>query len=80
MSFELQFFSFLFLMLGPFKVIAPFVKITMNATPELTRHIAFRATIFSSIVLLISAFLGQRIMSRYGIPMSIMALTGGIIL
>lgn len=80
MSFELQIFSFLFLMLGPFKVIAPFVKITMNATPELTRHIAFRATIFSSIVLLIAAFLGQRIMSRYGIPMSIMALTGGIIL
>jgi multiple antibiotic resistance protein len=80
MSFEMQIFSFLFLMLGPFKVIVPFVKITMNATPELTRHIAFRATLFSSTVLLIAAFLGQRIMSSYGIPTSIMALSGGIIL
>jgi multiple antibiotic resistance protein len=80
MSFEMQIFSFLFLMLGPFKVIVPFVKITMNATPELTRHIALRATLFSSTVLLIAAFLGQRIMSSYGIPMPIMALSGGIIL
>jgi multiple antibiotic resistance protein len=80
MSFEMQIFSFLFLMLGPFKVVIPFVKITMNASPELTRHIAFRATLFSSAVLLIAAFLGQRIMTSYGIPMSFMALSGGIIL
>ncbi|WP_185965932.1 hypothetical protein [Flavobacterium sp. ZT3R18] len=39
MSFEMQIFSFLFLMLGSFKIIVPFVKIAMNATPELTSQI-----------------------------------------
>ncbi|MBW4360698.1 MarC family protein [Flavobacterium taihuense] len=79
MSFEMQIFSFLFLMLGPFKVIVPFIKITMNATPELSRNIEFRAIIFSSVVLLITAFLSQRIMSTYSIPLSFMTLSSGII-
>lgn len=67
-------------MLGPFKIIAPFVRITKNATPEFTRKIAFLATLYSSIALLIAAFLGQNILSKYGIPMPVLALSGGIIL
>jgi multiple antibiotic resistance protein len=77
---KMQVFAFLFLMLGPFKIIGPFAKITLGATPELTRQIAFRAIIFSSIVLLIAAFLGARIMSNFNIPMPILAISGGIIL
>jgi multiple antibiotic resistance protein len=77
---KMQVFAFLFLMLGPFKIIGPFAKITLGATPELTRQIAFRAIIFSSIVLLLAAFLGARIMSNFNIPMPILAISGGIIL
>lgn len=73
-------FTFLFLMLGPFKIISPFAKITKNADPALTRRIAVRATLFSSMALLIAAFLGETILSKYGIPVPILALSAGIIL
>lgn len=67
-------------MLGPFKVIGPFSKITQNAHPALRRKIALYATLYSSIALLLAAMLGQRIIGSYGIPMPILALSGGIIL
>jgi multiple antibiotic resistance protein len=80
MPLKMQIFTFFFLMLGPFKIIAPFVKITKNATPAFTRQIAFRATLYSTVALAIAAFLGQRILSNYGIPLPVLALSGGIIL
>ncbi|HQW23416.1 MAG TPA: MarC family protein, partial [Bacteroidia bacterium] len=77
---SIQMFTFLFLMLGPFKIIGPFVKITKNASPALTRQIAFRATLFSVIALLLAGLLGENILAKYGIPVSILALSAGIIL
>ena len=72
--------TFLFLMLGPFKIIGPFAKITKGADAALTRQIALRATLFSSIALLVAAFTGEYILTRYGIPLPILALAAGIIL
>ena len=43
-----QVFTFLFLMLGPFKIIGPFAKVTKGADARLTRQIAVWATIFSN--------------------------------
>jgi multiple antibiotic resistance protein len=77
---KMQIFAFLFLMLGPFKIIGPFAKITQGADAALTRQIAFRAIIFSSIALLLAAFLGARMMSNLNIPLPILAISGGIIL
>lgn len=76
----MQAFTFLFLMLGPFKIIGPFAQITRGADPVFIRQIAIRSILFSSIALLMAAFLGQTIMSRYGIPMPILGISGGIIL
>jgi multiple antibiotic resistance protein len=75
-----QVFTFLFLMLGPFKIIGPFAKITQGADPALTRKLAVTAIIYSTIALLLAGFLGQSIMSKYGIPLPILGLSGGIIL
>ena len=72
--------TFLFLMLGPFKIIAPFEKLTRGADAALTRQIALQAILFASIALLIAAFTGEYILSRYGIPLPILALAAGIIL
>jgi multiple antibiotic resistance protein len=80
MPLKIQIFTFLFLMLGPFKIIGPFAKITQGADASLIRQIAFRAIIFSSISLLIAAFIGARMMSNFGIPLPILAISGGIIL
>lgn len=74
-----QIFMMLFLMLGPFKIIGPFVKITMNADQMLTRRIAVRAILYSVVALVLAAVLGENILSRYGIPVPILTLSGGII-
>ncbi len=75
-----QIFTFLFLMLGPFKIIANFSKITQNADRKLTLRIAFMAILFSSIALLLAAFIGEQILLNFGIPVPILALAGGLIL
>ena len=73
-------FTFMFLMLGPFKVIGPFSKATQGADAALTRQVALRSTLFASLGLLIAAFLGESILRKYGIPVPVLALSAGIIL
>jgi multiple antibiotic resistance protein len=80
MPLKMHIFTLLFLMLGPFKIIGPFSKITQGADPKLIRQIAVRAMMFSSIALLLAAFLGQRIISNFDIPLPILAISGGLIL
>jgi multiple antibiotic resistance protein len=75
-----QIFTFLFLMLGPFKIIGPFAKITQGAGAHFTHRIALLSILFSSLALLVAAFLGESILSSYGIPLPVLALSGGIIL
>jgi len=75
-----QVFTFLFLMLGPFKIIGPFLKITKGTDAAFTRHLALRATLFATIALLLAAIVGERSLSSYGIPVPVLALSGGIIL
>jgi multiple antibiotic resistance protein len=79
MPVKIQVFTLLFLMLGPFKIIGPFSKITQGADPKLIRQIAVRAMMYSSIALLLAAFLGQRILSNFDIPLPILAISGGLI-
>jgi multiple antibiotic resistance protein len=73
-------FALLFLMLGPFKIIGPFMQMTASADAKLTRRIAFRAIIYSTAALLLADLLGQTILAKYSIPVPILALSGGIIL
>ncbi len=75
-----QIFTFLFLMLGPIKIIGPFAKLTQAADVGLARRLALRATGFSAFALLLAAFLGESLLKRYGIPLHVLALAGGIIL
>lgn len=75
-----QIFTFLFLMLGPFKIIGPFAKITRGEDAAFTYRIALLSIAFSSLALLIAALLGEGILSSYGIPLPVLALSGGIIL
>jgi len=75
-----QVFTFLFLMLGPFKIIGPFSKITKGADAAFKRQIALRASLFASLAILLAAFLGETFLSKYGIPLPILSLAAGIIL
>lgn len=73
-------FTFLFLMLGPFKIIGPFAKITGSAESALMYRIALLSIGFSSAALLIAAVLGETILSSYNIPVPVLALSAGVIL
>ena len=75
-----QIFTFLFLMLGPFKVVGPFAKITKGVEAGVANRIALWATLFSSLALLVAAFLGETFLTSYGIPLPVLALSAGIIL
>jgi multiple antibiotic resistance protein len=72
--------TFLVLMLGPSKIIAPFVSLTAGADTTLERKIALLAVAFSGAALLLAGFFGESIISKYGIPLPILALSGGVIL
>jgi multiple antibiotic resistance protein len=73
-------FMILFLMLGPFKIIGPYNKMTKDADPALVRQFSIRGILFSSLALLLAALIGENIISNYGIPIPIMGMAGGIIL
>jgi len=75
-----QIFTFLFLMLGPFKIIGPFAKVTKGVDAASTRQLALWATLFSSLALALAAVLGESMLSSYGIPLPVLALAAGIIL
>jgi multiple antibiotic resistance protein len=72
--------TFLFLMLGPTKIIGPFVKVTAGADRTLEKMIARNAVVFSAIALLIAGFLGEMILKKHSIPLPILALAAGVIL
>lgn len=68
------------MMLGPFKMLGPFAKLTNEADPKFVRKIAFRAILYSLVTVALAAFLGAGILERVGVPIPILTLSGGIIL
>jgi multiple antibiotic resistance protein len=73
-------FTFFFLMLGPIKVLGPFVKMTERAEARFRRQLAIRATLFSCLALAAAALVGERTLRDYGVPLNVLALTGGLVL
>ncbi len=80
MNDSMHIFAILFLMLGPFKIIGPFTQITQAADPALSRTLALRAILYSTIALLLAALIGENMLSNFGIPLPILTISGGIIL
>ena len=73
-------FTFFFLMLGPIKILGPFVKMTESAEGRFRRQLAIRAIIFSCLALAAAAVVGERTLRDYGVSLNVLALTGGLVL
>ncbi|UWU16964.1 MarC family protein (plasmid) [Rhizobium sullae] len=73
-------FFMLFLMLGPIKILVPFVAITSNCNPRFRRSMARRAILFSAAALAIAGLLGRTMLENFEISLPVLAMTGGIIL
>jgi multiple antibiotic resistance protein len=73
-------FIMLFMMLGPLKILVPFINLTRNAEPVMRRRLATRATLFSLAALALAGLLGRNILENFEISVPVLALTGGLIL
>ena len=73
-------FALLFLMIGPMKILGPFVMMTRGADAHFRRQLATRAILFSAAALAIAGLMGQRMLQNFNIPLPILALTGGLVL
>jgi multiple antibiotic resistance protein len=73
-------FTFFFLMLGPIKILAPFVTMTEHVDSSFRTQLAIRATIFSCVALAVAALIGERTLENYGVSLNVLALTGGLVL
>lgn len=75
-----EMFTFLFLMLGPIKILGPFVQLTRKGDEAFARRLAIRAFLYSCAALLFAAFIGERSMRKYHISVPVLAIAAGIIL
>ncbi len=75
-----QMFALLFLMLGPIKVLMPFVNMTKGAAPEFRRQLATRAILYSAAALGVAGLIGEHVLENFAVPVPVLALTGGLVL
>ena len=73
-------FFMLFLMLGPIKILVPFVNLTAGSDALLRRRLARRSILFSAAALALAGVLGRTMLENFDISLPVVALTGGIIL
>jgi hypothetical protein len=73
-------FTMLFLMLGPIKILMPFVNMTRGTDAAFRRSLATRSALFSAAALAVAALLGRGMLDNFNISLSVLALTGGLIL
>jgi len=73
-------FTFLFVMLGPLKVIGPFAAMTAGWDESLKRRLAFRAIAIAAIGSLAAVTLGAMLLENWGVSLGAILLTTGIVL
>ena len=73
-------FLMLFLMIGPIKILVPFVEITRGADRRFRRTLARRAILFSAAALAVAGVLGRSMLENFEISLPVLALTGGVVL
>ena len=73
-------FTFLFVMIGPLKVIGPFAKMTAGWDPGLTRRLAFQAIGIAAVGAFAAATVGSRPLQNWGISLGALLLTTGVVL
>lgn len=73
-------FFMLFLMLGPIKILVPFVSLTRGADVAFRRRLATRSIVFSAAALALAVLLGRTMLENFDISLPVLAMTGGIVL
>lgn len=75
-----EMFTFFFLMLGPLKILGPFVRMTQGGDAAFARRLAVRAFFYSCFALVLAAVIGENSIRKYHISVPVLAIAAGIIL
>jgi multiple antibiotic resistance protein len=73
-------FTFLFLMIGPLKIIGPFASMTRGQDVAFKRQLAFQGTSIAAIAAFAAATVGATILHKWGISIGALLLTAGVLL
>ena len=73
-------FVMLFLMVGPIKILVPFVNLVRGADVKLQRSLATRAILFSAAALALAGLLGKTMLDNLNISLPVLTLAAGLIL
>ncbi len=74
-----QILTILFVVFSPLKVVGPFATLTRGAEQAFCRQLAWRATLFAAIGVVVAGVMGQRILLGWGVRYAILLLAGGIV-
>jgi multiple antibiotic resistance protein len=73
-------FTYFFLMLGPLKVVVPFVKATAGTDAAFQRMLALRASAIACAAGLVAAIVGQNLLQKWDVSLPALLLAAGLIL
>jgi len=73
-------FVMLFLMLGPTKILTPFMNMTAGTDEKFRRVLARRAILFSAAALVLAGSLGKTMLDNLNISLPVLTLAAGLIL
>jgi multiple antibiotic resistance protein len=72
--------TFLFVMVGPMRVLGPFAKLTSHFTEGDRRQLAWRTAAAATIALIVAAFLGSSILRKWHVSPGALLIAGSVIL
>jgi multiple antibiotic resistance protein len=73
-------FTFIFLMIGPIKILAPFMQLTQGMDAAARRRFAWRGVGYATLGALAAAALGPRMLHSWHVSVPAVVLTAGVIL
>jgi small neutral amino acid transporter SnatA (MarC family) len=73
-------FTFLFLTLGPLKVMAPFATMTRGQDTRFKRRLALEGILIAALATIVSATIGSAILNNWGVSVDALRITAGIVL
>jgi len=73
-------FTFLFLTLGPLKILGPFATMTRGRDATFKRQLAVQGIVIAVIALFAAATIGAKLLNKWGISVGALLMTAGVIL
>jgi multiple antibiotic resistance protein len=74
-----EIFTFLFVMLGPLKLLGPFAQRTRGLDDAMVRHIAFWAFVIATAGIVAGSLVGRAMLARWHVSIPALQITGGIV-